>query len=75
MNHSMIRYVLGAVLCFESIFLCLPMVIGFVCGEGSAWSFLICAAACLVLGGSMVIRKPKRTDFYAMDGFVSVSVS
>lgn len=75
MNHSMIRYVLGAVLCFESIFLCLPMVIGFVCGEGSAWSFLICAAACLVLGGIMVIRKPKRTDFYAMEGFVSVSVS
>ena len=75
MNHSMIRYVLGAVLCFESIFLCLPMLIGFFCGEKSAFSFLICAVACLVLGGLMVIKKPKRNDFYATEGFVSVSVS
>ena len=75
MNHSMIRYVLGAVLCFESIFLCLPMLIGFFCREQSAFAFLICAAACLILGGLMVIRKPKRNDFYATEGFVSVSVS
>ena len=75
MNHSMIRYILGAVLCFESIFLCLPMLIGFVCGEKSAFAFLICAAACLILGGCMVIRKPKKHDFYATEGFVSVSVS
>ncbi|MBP5281646.1 MAG: TrkH family potassium uptake protein [Lachnospiraceae bacterium] len=75
MNHSMIRYVLGAVLCFESIFLCLPMLIGFVCGEKSAFAFMICAAACLVIGGLMVIRKPKRYDFYATEGFVSVSIS
>ncbi len=74
MNHSMIRYVLGAVLCFESLFLLLPMIIGFVCGEQSAVSFLICAVACMVLGGLMVIRKPKRTDFYATEGFVSVAV-
>ena len=75
MNHSMIRYVLGAVLCFESIFLCLPMLIGFACGEKSAFAFLICAAACLLLGGLMVIKKPKKNDFYATEGFVSVSVS
>ena len=75
MNRSMIRYILGAVLCFESIFLCLPMLIGFVCGEKSAFAFLICAAACLILGGCMVIRKPKKYDFYATEGFVSVSVS
>ena len=75
MNHSMIRYVLGAVLCFESIFLCLPMVIGFVCGEKSAFAFLICAGVCMILGGLLVMRKPKRYDFYATEGFVSVSVS
>ena len=75
MNHSMIRYVLGAVLCFESIFLCLPMFIGFICGEKSAFAFLICAAASLISGGIMVLKKPKRTDFYATEGFVSVSVS
>ncbi|MBP5263508.1 MAG: TrkH family potassium uptake protein [Lachnospiraceae bacterium] len=75
MNHSMIRYVLGAVLCFESIFLCLPMLIGFFCHEQSAFAFLICAAACMILGGLMVLKKPKRNDFYATEGFVSVSVS
>lgn len=75
MNHSMIRYVVGAVLCFESVFLCLPMLIGFICGEKSAFSFLICAAISMALGILMVIRKPKRYDFYATEGFVSVSVS
>ena len=75
MNHSMIRYIVGAVLCFESIFLCLPMLIGFVCGEKSAFSFLICAGLSLVIGGLMVMKKPKSTTFYATEGFVSVSVS
>ena len=75
MNHSMIRYVVGAVLCFESIFLCLPMVIGLFCGERSGFAFMICAAVCLVLGGLMVIKKPKSNVFYATEGFVSVSVS
>ena len=75
MNHSMIRYIVGAVLCFESIFLCLPMLIGFACGEGSAFAFLICALLSLVLGGLMVIKKPKSDVFYATEGFVSVSVS
>ena len=59
MNHSMIRYIVGAVLCFESIFLCLPMLIGFVCGEKSAFAFLICAGLSLVIGGLMVLKKPK----------------
>ncbi|MBP5753595.1 MAG: TrkH family potassium uptake protein, partial [Treponema sp.] len=40
-----------------------------------AFAFLICAAACLILGGCMVIRKPKKYDFYATEGFVSVSIS
>lgn len=75
MNHSMIRYVVGAVLCFESIFLCLPMLIGFVCGEKSGFSFMICAVLCLAIGGLMVLRKPKSNVFYATEGFVSVSIS
>lgn len=75
MNHSMIRYVTGAVLCFESIFLCLPMLIGFICGEKSAFAFLICAVLSLAIGGLLVLKKPKSNVFYAMEGFVSVSVS
>lgn len=75
MNHSMIRYIVGAVLCFESIFLCLPMLIGFFCGESSAFAFLICAVLCLVIGGLLVIKKPRSNVFYATEGFVSVSVS
>ena len=75
MNHSMIRYVVGAVLCFEGVFLALPMLIGFACGERSAFAFLICALLSLVIGGLMVIKKPKSSVFYATEGFVSVSVS
>ena len=75
MNYSMIRYIVGAVLCFESIFLSLPMLIGFFCDEKSAYAFLICALICLGLGGLMVIKKPKSNVFYATEGFVCVSIS
>ena len=75
MNHSMIRYIVGAVLCFESIFLFLPMLIGLYCGERSGFAFLICSVICLACGGFLVMKKPKSNVFYAVEGFVSVSVS
>lgn len=75
MNRSMIRYVLGTVLCFEGLFQLLPMLIGFLYGEKSAFAFLASAALCLVTGGLMILKKPKSSVFYAMEGFVSVSVS
>lgn len=75
MNRSMIRYMLGTVICFEGIFLLLPMLVGFCCREKSAFAFLVTSLLCLALGGLMILKKPKSNVFYAMEGFVSVSVS
>lgn len=75
MNYSMIRYILGNVLCLLSVFLCIPMLIGIFCGERSAYAFLITAVICLVLGGLMILKKPRKDTFYAEEGFVTVSIS
>lgn len=75
MNYSMIRYVVGAVLCFEGLFLSLPTFVGLGYGEKSAFAFLISAVLSLVCGGLMAFRKPKSNVFYATEGFVCVSIS
>lgn len=75
MNYSIIRYVLGTVLKFESLFLLLPVLVGIVYGERSAWSFVAVALMCLAVGGLLSFRKPKSDVFYALEGFVSVSLS
>lgn len=75
MNYSIIRYVLGTVLKFESLFLLLPVFVGIFYGEKSAWFFLAVAFMCLATGGLLSFRKPKSYVFYALEGFVSVSLS
>ena len=75
MNYSMIRYIVGSVLCIESLFMSLPMLIGFCNGEKSAFAFLIAALLGLLCGGGMALRKPSSNVFYAIEGFISVAVS
>lgn len=75
MNRSMIRYVVGTVLCIEGIFLLLPMLVGLIYREKSGWAFLISALLCAGAGGLMILKKPKSSVFYAAEGFVSVSIS
>ncbi len=75
MNYSVIRYVLGTVLKFESLFLCLPMMVGMIYGEGSAFSYFFVMLLCLAMGTVLTIRKPKSYTFYAVEGYVCVSLS
>jgi trk system potassium uptake protein TrkH len=75
MNYSVIRYVLGTVLKFESLFLCLPMMVGMIYGEGSAFSYFFVMLLCLAMGTILTIRKPKSYTFYAVEGYVCVSLS
>lgn len=75
MNYSIIRYILGTVLKFESFFLCIPMLVGLFMGEKSGYSFLISVVVTMVLGVLLGHRKPKSYIFYAAEGFVSVSLS
>lgn len=75
MNYSIIRYVLGTVLKFESLFLCLPLFVALLYQEDCAWTFLIVMLICLVLGFLLSVRKPKSYVFYAVEGFICVSLS
>lgn len=75
MNYSIIRYILGTVLKFESLFLLLPVFVGIFYGEGNAWFFFLVALLCLTVGVLFSFRKPKSYVFYATEGFVTVSLS
>lgn len=75
MNYSVIKYVLGSVLKFEGLFLCLPMLIGIFSQEKSGYAFMLTTVICLLMGFLLAHKKPENTVFYALEGFVSVSLS
>ena len=75
MNYAIILYILGCVLKFESAFLVLPMLVGFLYGETSAIAYLVIAAICLILGLLLTRKKPASPNLYTRDGFVAVSLS
>ena len=75
MNYSMIRYTLGWLVLFESIFFAVPMITAAVYLESAFFAFLICSVICLLIGLLLVWKKPKDTTIYAKEGFVVVSLS
>lgn len=75
MNYSIIRYILGTVLKFESLFLCLPLMVALIYRERCVWAFLIMVMVCLLVGELFSFRKPKSYVFYAVEGYICVSLS
>ncbi len=76
MNYRMIKYITGWLLVFEALFMAVPALTAVVYGEyAQLWCFLATMAGCLLLGGLMILRKPKSTTLYAKEGFVIVSLS
>ena len=57
MNYSIILYILGCMLKFESIFLALPFFVGLLYKEESAYAYLITSLLCLALGFLLCTRK------------------
>ena len=74
MNYSMIRYTLGTLLLFESVFFAVPLICAAIYWESAFFAFLISALICLSVGLLLSMKKPKRTELYARDGFVIVSL-
>ena len=62
-------------LVFESVFFTVPMICAAIYWEGAFFAFLIAALICLGIGLLLSARKPERTELYAKDGFVIVSLS
>ena len=75
MNYSMVLYILGFMLKFESAFLMLPAIMGLIYKENAALSYLLIAALCLVLGVILTRKKPTSPNLYTRDGFVAVALS
>ena len=75
MNYSIILYILGCVLKFESAFLLLPAIVGFFYKENAAFSYLFTAALCLIVGSVMSHKKPTSKNLFIREGFVTVAAS
>ena len=75
LNLRMVVHLLGWVLCIESLFLCFPILAGLFFWESVIWVYVGVALGCLAVGFALTRCKPKRNDFYAPEGFVTVALS
>lgn len=76
MNFSMIIYVLGWVLKLEAGIMILPIICALIYQEFWAMQALaVSAVLSLVIGTLATIKGPKRTDYYAREGFVICALS
>lgn len=75
LNLRMVVHLLGWVLCIESLFLCFPILAELFFWESVIWVYVGVALGCLAVGFALTRCKPKRNDFYAPEGFVTVALS
>ena len=75
MNYSIVLYILGCDLKFESAFLVLPALVGLIYREHASVSYLAVAVLCLILGVLLTHKKPRSTNLYTREGFVAVALS
>ena len=75
MNYSIVLYILGCVLKFESAFLVLPALVGLIYREHASVSYLAVEVLCLILGVLLTHKKPRSTNLYTREGFVAVALS
>ncbi len=75
MNQKLIFYIIGWILRFESFFLLLPALVGFLYKEyKQATTYLLVSLLCLVLGYIGTFTGKHRPTLYTREGFVSVSL-
>lgn len=74
MNYSIIRYILGWILRFESFFLLLPALVGFIYQEIDGLVYIAVSVACFLLSYVFTAKKPNDTHIYAKDGFMVVAL-
>lgn len=75
MNFTMVTYIVGWILEIEAAFMLLPTIVGIVYKDYKAViAFLITAAASLLLGFLIKLKKPKTHDLYTREGFATVAI-
>lgn len=75
MNYSLIIYIIGWILNIEAAFMVMPCAVGLIYGESEGFAFFLVMLACAACGTLLVIHKPKKTNFYLKEGFVTVALS
>ncbi len=75
MNYSVILYILGCVLKFESVFLLFPALTGFIYQEQAAFVYIFVSAICFIIGTVLSHKKPANKNLFIKEGFVSVAAS
>ena len=76
MNYPMIGYLLGQIIRVLGLLMLLPLIVGIVYHEpASITAFLITAAALVILGTLMTIKKPEKKDIYTRDGMATVAAT
>lgn len=75
MNFAIVRYILGCILQFEAAFLLLPALVGALYQEYKASvAYIIVAFICFFTGFLLRHKRPKHSDLYVREGFVSVAL-
>ena len=75
MNHQMIIYILGWLLCFDGAFMLIPVITGMAYREKATLWFLPVMAFCAVAGFLMIRKKPASKTLYAREGYIIVALS
>lgn len=76
MRYRQIIYILGHVLRFNGLFLCLPLLCAVIYGEQSGIiTFAVTALLSFIAGCIFSFKKPQNHSLYARDGFVIVSLA
>ena len=73
MNYGSIRYIIGWILRVEGILMVLPILTAIIYREETGWAFVITAALCLIIGYMLSVKKPKKANYYAKEGYISVA--
>lgn len=74
MNYGSIRYIIGWILRVEGILMIMPMLVALIYRERSGIAFVISALICILVGTPLSSKKPKKTTYYAREGYISVAL-
>lgn len=74
MNYSLMLFIIGSILKVEGCFLLLPVFVDLFYREKTASSFMLVAAACLILGSLATWKKPKNYHLFTRDGLIIVAL-
>ena len=74
MNYSMIFFILGHLLRYETLFMMLPIATGLIYGEKEAVAYICVALLTFIIGTILTIKQPQKKQLFTRDGSVTVAL-